>query len=37
MNIRDAPEFEILKKLKQRDEVKDVIPKPPKDKSKPNV
>jgi len=37
MNIRDQKEFEILKKLKSREEVRDVIPKPPKDKSKPNV
>jgi len=32
MIIRNQKEFDILKVLKQRDEVKEVIPKQPKDK-----
>jgi hypothetical protein len=31
MKIRNPQEFEILKVIKQRDEVKEVIPKSPKD------
>jgi len=33
MIIRNQKEFDILKELKKRDEVKEVIPKQPKEKS----
>ena len=34
LKVRNPAEFEILKKIKTREEVKEAIPKPPKDKDR---